>query len=70
MLSLSRKWAPALLSQPETGMGYQVATVVLEDGRRFERVTIVGGTITSVGAIKSVPFSEGDIQKILVTHGR
>jgi len=42
MLALDKKWAKVLISRPETGMGYQIVSVRLKDGRRFERVMIVG----------------------------
>lgn len=42
MLALTDKWAPILTSQPETGMNYQIASVFLRDGRRFNDVTISG----------------------------
>jgi hypothetical protein len=65
-LALSDKWAPVLLSQPESGMGYQIAAVLLKDGRRFEHVTIVGGHVTKVGESLDIPFREEDIEKIIV----
>jgi len=68
MLKLSKKWAPILLSQPETGMDYQIASIFLRDGRRFDRVTIVGGMITNIAGNKSVPFQEEEIMEIKVTH--
>lgn len=70
MLELSNKWAPVLLAQPETGMGYQITTVVLRDGRRFTNVTIVGGIITEIKGQEEIPFEEGDIVDIHVTHGK
>lgn len=69
MLALSNKWAPILASQPETGMGYQMARVFLSDGRRFDRVTIVGGFITKVGESADVPFREDEIANIVVDDG-
>lgn len=68
MLQLSEKWASTLLSQPETGMDYQIASVFLRDGRRFDRVTIVGGMITNIGGNKEIPFREEEIADIKVTH--
>ncbi|MGD0546445.1 MAG: hypothetical protein ABR991_01290 [Terracidiphilus sp.] len=68
MVHLSDKWAKNLVSQPETGMGYQIVTVYLKDGRHFEKVTIVGGTLASVHGHSKVPFEEPDIEKIVVTH--
>ena len=68
MLELSDKWAPRLVAQPETGMGYQICMVSLKDGRQFQGVTIVGGTISEVPGHLVIPFAESDIQDILVTH--
>jgi hypothetical protein len=70
MLNLSKKWAPILLAQGETGMGYSVCTVQLKDGRQFDKVTIVGGIVTRVPNHTTVPFTEMDIQDILVTHDK
>ena len=70
MLSLSDKWAPVLVAQPETGMGYQIASVVLRDGRRFDQVLIVGGVLTEIGGKKEIPFAEQEIVEIQVTHGK
>lgn len=68
-MHLSKKWAPRLLSQSETGMGYQIVTVRLRDGRAFDDVVVVGGLITQVPGSNGVPFSEADISDIVVTHG-
>jgi len=70
MLALSDRWAPVLLAQPETGMGYQVATVVLQDGQAFEQVEIVGGIIAKVRGSTEIPFAQAEIDKIVVDHGR
>lgn len=69
MIQLSEKWAPKLLSQPETGMGYQVVTVRLSDGTAFDDVVVVGGRITRVPGFQRIPFSEAEISDIVVTHG-
>jgi hypothetical protein len=70
MLALSDKWAPALVSQRENGMGYQVATVTLKDGRRFPNTVIVGGWITKIGNNPQIPFAESDIESIIIDHGK
>jgi hypothetical protein len=70
MLALSNKWAPILVSQPETGMNYQIASVFLIDGRRFDHVTIVGGYITKIGESTDIPFRDEEIDKIVVNHGK
>ena len=51
-------------------MGYQVATVFLKDGRHYERVMIVGGTIASIHGSPTILFEELDIDKIVVTHDK
>jgi hypothetical protein len=70
MLALSNKWAPILVAQPETGMGYQIASIYLMDGRTFDHVTIVGGFVTRVGDSTHVPFEDAEIERIVVTHGK
>ena len=70
MISLSGKWARELLSASETGMGYQVVTVVLNDGRRLDQVVVVGGRITEIRGYKDVPFTEDQITQIIVTHDK
>lgn len=70
MIVLSERWAKDLVSQPETGMGYQVASVYLKDGRQFDDVMIVEGRITSIKNDSKIPFLEADIVKIVVTHGK
>ncbi len=69
-LKLSKKWAPILLEQPETGMGYQIAVIVLNDGRRFENAVIAGGIVTEVAGSSEIPFTEADIQDIKVLSPR
>jgi hypothetical protein len=70
MLTLSQKWIDFLVDQPESGMTHQIATVVLKDGRRFPRSTIVGKYIAQVGNSSTIPFEEADIETIIVDHGR
>ncbi|MFZ0930977.1 MAG: hypothetical protein WAN11_20395 [Syntrophobacteraceae bacterium] len=70
MITLSAKWAPGLTSKPETGMGYQVVSVVLKDGRRYEQVVVIGGQITQIRGIKVIPFVEDEIAQIVVTHDK
>jgi hypothetical protein len=70
VLRLSDKWAPVLLRQPETGMGYQIVTVRLCDGRQVDRVTVVGGIITNVDGDRNIPFTEDEIADITVAKVR
>ena len=68
MFKLSPPWAKYLTSQPEAGMGYQVATIRLKDGRVFERVVLVEGTVASIANDPAIPFMETDIAEISVTN--
>ena len=70
MLKLSDKWAPKLIAQGETGMDYQIVSVVLKDGRRFDQAVIVGGTIGRIRGMQGIPFTEDEIADIIVTHDK
>lgn len=70
MIALPDRWAPALVSQPETGMGYQIASIVLKDGRRFDRVVIVEGIIAQIRGFTEIPFRGDDIAEVIVTHDK
>jgi len=67
-LELPDKWAPYLVSQGETGMGYQTASITLEDGRVIDDVLIVGGTMAEVRGYDTIPFSVDEISDITITH--
>jgi hypothetical protein len=70
MMKLSPRWTEELMATGETGMGYQVATVVLKDGTRFDQAVIVEGCITQIKGHDNIPFSENDILAIAVTHDK
>ena len=70
MIQLPAKWAPTLRSGPETGMGYTVCRVKLWDGRVFERVLIVEGTITRCDGSTTIPFAADEIAGITPTHDK
>jgi hypothetical protein len=57
-----------LLAQAETGMGYQVVTVVLVGGREFRRVFAVNGVLTDRAGAWVPPFNEDQILDLVVTH--
>jgi len=68
---LSKFLSDFLVSQPETGMGYQICTVELVDGRKFPGVTIQNCEfITRVAGERSIPFTGRDIKKVIVTHDK
>jgi hypothetical protein len=70
MIALSPKWAMELASKPETGMGYQVVSIVLRDGRRFDQVVVVEGQITEIRGRKDIPFIENQIDQVILTHDK
>lgn len=70
MIKLSKKWCEFLVQQPETGMGYQVVSVDLYDGRRFDDVIVDSGYITQIRGINDVPFEDAQIKNITVTHAK
>jgi hypothetical protein len=67
-LELPDKWAPYLLWQGETGMGYKTASITLKDRRVIDDVMIVGGAIAEVRGYDTIPFSVDEISDITVTH--
>ena len=68
MLQLGDRWADVLARERESGMGYQVVTIRLKDGRQFAGVTVVGGIINRVVGAEVIPFAEDDVEHIVVTH--
>jgi hypothetical protein len=68
MISLSARWAEFFRSQPETGMGYHVVSVILRDGRYFEQAIVTGGGLTQIRGLDAIPFAEADIDDFVVTH--
>jgi hypothetical protein len=69
-LKLSSRWVNYLKSQPETGMGYQIVSVILKDGRRFDQAAIILPYIGGVRGFDDIPFKEEEIDQIIVTHDK
>jgi hypothetical protein len=71
VLTLSDKWASILNNKAETGMGYQIVSVHLLDGRRIDGVVVIQSALMSLGAKSApVPFAEAEIADIVVTHDK
>ena len=70
MIILTGKLASELASKPETGMGYQVVTVVLKDSQRFDQVVVVQGQVSGIRGRKDIPFGMEDIAQIILTHDK
>jgi bifunctional N-acetylglucosamine-1-phosphate-uridyltransferase/glucosamine-1-phosphate-acetyltransferase GlmU-like protein len=58
------------MKEKETGMGYYIVSVTLQDGKVFNKVIISDGKITQIFGEKEIPFQEKDIKEIRVTHDK
>lgn len=70
MIQLPDKWNEYLVNQPEAGMGYQIVSVILNDGRRYDHVIVNSGYITRIKDIHGIPFTVSDIKEIIVTNDK
>jgi len=70
MIELSTEWLDYLIKKPETGMGYHIVSIVLRDGTRYDKVVVDGGYIAKIKEFSVIPFSNEDIQEIIVTHDK
>jgi len=68
MIPLPSFWRAKLAEAPETGMGYQIVTIQLLDGREFKQVAIIGDCIGQIRGFKDIPFAVADIVNIELTH--
>jgi hypothetical protein len=70
MIELSTEWLDYLIKKPETGLGYHIVSIVLRDRTRHDKVVVDGGYITKIKEFAVIPFSNEDIQEIIVTHDK
>jgi hypothetical protein len=70
IMLLPEKWGPLLASQPETGIGYQVATITLRDGTQWSQAVIEEGHVTRIRGQASIPFKGEDVIDVRVTHDK
>jgi len=68
MIKLPEEWIDFLISKPETGMGYQVVSVVLKSGDIFKQAVVQEGYITQIRTYVEIPFKTEDISEIILTH--
>ncbi|MGA2813871.1 MAG: hypothetical protein ABSG16_20915 [Candidatus Acidiferrum sp.] len=54
----------------ETGLGYQVISVALKDGRHFDQVAASEGCVIEVRGCAAIPFAPGDVAAVKVNHKR
>jgi len=70
MIALSQKWTAQLSNQPETGMGYQIVSVIKTNGTRYDQVIVDSGYITRVRGFNEIPFTGDEIHEIILTHDK
>jgi len=54
----------------ETGIGYQVISVELKDGRCFDQVVASEGCIIEVRGYEEIPFAPEEVASVIVNHKR
>jgi hypothetical protein len=54
----------------ETGIGYQIVSVELKDGRRFDQVVASEGCLIEVRGYKEIPFTPDQVETVSVNHKR
>ena len=54
----------------ETGIGYQVVSVELRDGRTFDQVVASEGCVIEVRGFNEIPFKPEDVTSVSVNHKR
>jgi len=54
----------------KTGIGYQVISVELKDGRCFDQVVASEGCIIEVRGCKEIPFAPEEVASVIVSHKR
>jgi hypothetical protein len=62
--------ATDLKQQRQTGLGYQVVSVQLKDGRSFDQVVVSEGCIITVRGYAEVPFQLDEVATVKVNHKR
>ena len=70
LIPIPRELAEALKRQGETGMGYQVVSVTLKNGKHFDQVVASEGYVIQVRGYKDVPFTTDDVASVSLTHKR
>jgi hypothetical protein len=68
MIDLPLRFLHELREKPETRMGSQIVSVILSDGKRYDKVMVVEGRITRVGGMDRIPFSTDEIVEVILTH--
>jgi len=57
-----------LKREKETGIGYQVVSVHLKDGRHFGQAVASEGHIIAVKGYEEIPFGPDEIERVTINH--
>ncbi len=68
LVPIPSRFVDHLKQARETGIGYQVVSVVLKDGRSFDQVATSEGCIIEVRGYKEIPFAPDDLASVSVNH--
>lgn len=68
LVPIPRRFVDQVKRCAETGIGYQVVSVVLKDGRSFDQVATSEGCIIEVRGYNEIPFESDDVASVSVNH--
>ena len=68
VVRIPSRFVDQLKRAAETGIGYQVVSVVLKDGRSFDQVATSQGCIIEVRGYNEIPFAPDDVASVSVNH--
>ena len=70
LVPIPSRFVDHLKRAAETGIGYQVISVELKDGRSFDQVATSEGYIIEVRGYEEIPFAPDDVASVSVNHKR
>jgi hypothetical protein len=68
LIPIPREHADGLRHHGETGIGYQVVSITLKNGKHFDQVVASEGCVIQVRGHKDVPFAPDDVAAVSVNH--
>jgi len=68
LFRIPRESVEHLREDKETGLGYQVVSVQLKDGRHFDQAVASEGCIIAVRGCKDVPFAPDEVESVAANH--
>jgi hypothetical protein len=68
LVPIPREHVDRLKAHGETGPGYQVVSVILRNGKRFDQVVASEGCVIQVRGHRDIPFAADDVASVAVNH--